>query len=148
MRSGFTKETIILIAIYLILASFTVYNGFMFSKTLPWVQIHNIISSIVVGIIFFGNVFILYPRYYHISKKTYWYIAILCLSICFLLETWAHAHKASALIKDQRGSYVDPYDLLFQPFNLEEAVPLVLGTFLFSLLYLYFRSIIGKSKSV
>ena len=139
MKPKVTFEIVALGIIYLAFASLTIYSGITFSKTIYWVQLHTIITSLLVGVVFFGNVFYLYPTIFTSAKRKYWSISIIVLTVCFLLESLVHAYKASALIKDQRGLDFDPYYMLFQPFNLEESIPVVFGTFVLSLVYAFIK---------
>lgn len=132
-------EIVALGIIYLAFASVHIYSGINFSKTIYWVQIHTATTSLIVGVVFFGNVFYLYPTFFASAKRKYWSISIIVLAICFLLESLVHAYKASALIKDQRGLDFDPYPMMFQPFNLEESIPVVFGTFILSLVYAFIK---------
>lgn len=137
----------LLAVVYLLLVSFTIYQGVMFSQTLPWVHVHTVTSGVIVGILFFGNVFYLYPKYFSVSKKAYAIRILLMLIGCYFLESIIHAYKASALIKDQRGLDFNPFDMIFQQFNLQESILLVASTFLISMIYLYFKGlIIEKNK--
>ena len=138
----------LLAVFYLFLVSFNIYHGVMFSHTLPWVQVHTITSGVIVGLLFFGNVFYLYPKYFSVSKKAYAVRILLILIGCYFLESIIHAYKASALIKDQRGLDFDPFNMIFQQFNVEESILLVATTFLISMIYLYFKGLIIKRNKL
>lgn len=148
MKTRALAEKVILGLIYLLLVSFHIYNGITFSKTLFWVHIHTVTSGIIVGIIFFGNVFYLYPKYFSKSKKKYAVKLTVILIVGYMIESIVHAYKASALIKDQRGLDYSPLNMIFQKFNLQESIMMVSITFFLSIIYLYFKeSIISKRES-
>ena len=138
----------LLAVVYLLLVSFKIYHGVMFSHTLPLVHVHTVTSGVIVGLLFFGNVFYLYPKYFSVSKKAYTVRALLMLIGCYFLESIIHAYKASALIKDQRGLEFNPFNMIFQQFNLEESILLVATTFLISMIYLYFRELVVKKNKL
>lgn len=148
MKAKYLVEKILLGVIYLLLVSFHIYHGVIFTHTLLWVHIHTITSGIIVGILFFGNVFFLYPKYFSESKKAYAVRMLLMIVGCYFLESVVHAYKASALIKDQRGLEFNPFNMIFQQFNLQESILLVSLTFLISIIYLYFKELILKKNKL
>jgi hypothetical protein len=148
MKYRFLVEILLLILIYLFFVSFSIYRGVIFSQTLFWVHIDNVTSGVIVGIIFFGNVFYLYPKYFSESKKAYAGRALLMLIVLYFIESIAHAYKASALIKDQRGLDVSPLDMLFQHFNIQDSILLVSITFLVSMIYVYIKGLILKKNKL
>lgn len=148
MKVKFLVEIVVLGVAYLLLVSFNIYHGVMFSHTLPWVHVHTVTSGVIVGLLFFGNVFYLYPKYFSQSKEAYAVKVLLILIGCYFLESIIHAYKASALIRDQRGLEFNPFNMVFQQFNLQESILLVSLTFLVSMIYLYFRELVVKKNKL
>ncbi|HET8860121.1 hypothetical protein [Marivirga sp.] len=151
MKVRYLIEIILLALVYLFLVSYNIYHGMMFSRTLPWVHVHTVTSGVIVGLLFFVNVFYLFPQYLSKSKKAYAVKILVMVIVCYFLESIIHAYKASSLIKDQRGLDFDPIDLIFQQFNIQESALLIGTTLALSLIYFYFRKVFirkGALKSI